>query len=127
MFKRYYIYILTNKNNSVLYTGVTNNLKKRIYEHKEKAVSGFTKRYKINKLVYYEIFFDILSALTREKQIKEGSRENKIKTKNGAICIMSCEIASLRSQRLNLTVIARPRSGRGNLAYAPYRHCETTK
>jgi len=56
MSKQYYIYIMTNKRNTVLYTGVTNNLKKRIYEHKAKLVAGFTKKYNINKLVYYENF-----------------------------------------------------------------------
>ncbi len=58
MDKRYYVYIMTNKGNTVLYTGVTNNIQKRVYEHKEKLVEGFTKKYNINKLVYYEIFTD---------------------------------------------------------------------
>jgi len=69
---------MTNKYNSVIYTGVTNDLKKRIYEHKNKLVPGFTKKYNVNKLVYYEIFHDIYSAITREKQIKAGSRQDKI-------------------------------------------------
>ena len=64
---QYYIYIMTNKHNTVLYTGVTNNLIRRIYEHKEKLVSGFTKRYNINKLVYYEVFQDAYNAIAREK------------------------------------------------------------
>jgi putative endonuclease len=76
--KDYYVYIMTNKNNTVLYTGITNDLKKRIYEHKEKLVEGFTKRYNIRKLVYYEIFKDVRSAILREKQIKSGSRAKKI-------------------------------------------------
>jgi len=79
MSKNYYIYILTNKNNTVLYTGITSNLKKRIYEHKNKLISGFTKKYNINKLVYYEIFEDPINAIAREKQIKAGSRDKKIK------------------------------------------------
>jgi len=79
MSKNYYIYIMTNKNNTVLYTGVTNNLKKRVYEHKHKLISGFTKKYNINKLVYYEIFEDPINAIAREKQIKAGSRDKKIK------------------------------------------------
>ena len=69
---------MTNKNNTVLYTGVTNNLQKRVYEHKEKLVEGFTKKYNVVKLVYYEIFDDPESAITREKQIKAGSRQKKL-------------------------------------------------
>jgi len=69
---------MTNKNHTVLYTGVTGDLKIRIYEHKEKLVDGFTKKYNINKLVYYEIFNDSASAISREKQIKAGSRKKKI-------------------------------------------------
>ncbi len=78
MQKKAYVYIMTNKRNTVLYTGVTSNLIKRVYEHKKKLVEGFTKRYNLNKLVYYEVFDDILSAITREKQIKAGSRKKKI-------------------------------------------------
>lgn len=78
MNKQYYIYIMTNKWNTTLYTGITNNLKRRVYEHKAKFVSGFTKRYNICKLVYYEVFGDIYNAITREKQIKGGSRQKKI-------------------------------------------------
>ena len=73
-----YVYIMTNKANSVLYTGVTNDLTKRIYEHKEKVAEGFTKRYNLSKLVYYEIFNDPVNAIAREKQIKAGSRQKKI-------------------------------------------------
>jgi putative endonuclease len=75
---QYYIYIMTNQHNKVLYTSVTNNLIRRIYEHKEKLVSGFTKRYNIDKLVYYEVFQDAYNAISREKQIKGGSRQKKI-------------------------------------------------
>ena len=78
MSKQYYVYIMTNKRNNVLYTGVTNNLTKRVYEHKEKSVSGFTKKYNINKLVYYEVLGDIYDAIKREKQIKGGSRQKKM-------------------------------------------------
>jgi putative endonuclease len=78
MEKQYYVYIMTNKNNSVLYTGITSHLKRRVYEHRAKLVEGFTKRYNITKLVYYEIFKDSLSAIAREKQIKGGARANKI-------------------------------------------------
>jgi len=80
--KQYYIYIMTNKTNRVLYTGVTNDLKRRVYEHKEKLVEGFTKRYNIGKLVYYELCEDIESAILREKQIKGGSRQKKIQLVN---------------------------------------------
>jgi putative endonuclease len=77
MDKQYYVYVMTNKNNTVLYTGITNDLKKRVYDHKEKLVEGFTKKYNISKLVYYEIFSDAYDAISREKQIKGGSRQKK--------------------------------------------------
>ncbi|MFC2130697.1 GIY-YIG nuclease family protein [Bacteroidota bacterium] len=77
MDKQYYIYIMTNKNNTVLYTGVTNDLGRRVYEHKNKLIEGFTKRYNINKLVNYEIFERVDDAIAREKQIKSGSRKKK--------------------------------------------------
>ena len=69
---------MTNFTNKVLYTGMTNNLIKRVYEHRNKIIEGFTKKYKMTKLVYYEIFDDPISAITREKQIKGGSRRKKI-------------------------------------------------
>ena len=78
MRKQYCVYIMTNKNNNVLYTGVTNDLKRRIYEHKQKLINGFTKEYNVNKLVYYEVFEDIYNAIRREKQIKGGSRKKKL-------------------------------------------------
>jgi putative endonuclease len=74
----FYVYILTNKWNRVLYTGVTNDLGRRVYEHREKMVEGFTKKYNVTKLVYYEVLSDALSAITREKLIKAGSRQKKI-------------------------------------------------
>jgi len=70
--------LATNKNNSVIYTGVTSNLQKRMYEHKHKLAEGFTKKYNITKLVYYEVSDEIGSAISREKQIKAGSRKKKI-------------------------------------------------
>ncbi|MBN1779312.1 MAG: GIY-YIG nuclease family protein [Candidatus Buchananbacteria bacterium] len=77
--KQYYIYILTNKINTVLYVGVTNNLARRIYEHKEKLnPNSFTSKYNVNRLVYYEIFNNSYDAISREKQIKAGSRVKKI-------------------------------------------------
>ncbi|UCD05007.1 MAG: GIY-YIG nuclease family protein [candidate division WOR-3 bacterium] len=78
MNKQYNIYILTNEHNNVLYTGVTSNLKKRVYEHKKKLISGFTKKYNTNKLVYYETFDNAYNAIVREKKIKGGSRKKKI-------------------------------------------------
>ena len=78
MNKQFYIYIMTNKHNTVLHIGVTNDLKKRVYEHKEKLVDGFSKKYNINKLVYYEIFDSSCSATIREKQIRSRSRQKKI-------------------------------------------------
>jgi putative endonuclease len=83
MGKQYYVYILTNKNNTVLYTGVTNDLKRRVYEHKAKRLEGFTKKYNVDKLVYYEVFEDSYNAIAREKQIKGGSRQKKINLING--------------------------------------------
>jgi len=72
------MYIMTNKHNTVLYTGVTSNLTKRIYEHKAKLTEGFTKKYNVTRLVYYEVFDDIYNAIVREKQIKAGSRQKKM-------------------------------------------------
>lgn len=73
----YYVYIITNKFNTVLYTGVTNNLVRRIYEHKNKLIEGFTSKYNVNKLVYYEHFGDISDALRAEKHIKGLTRKKK--------------------------------------------------
>jgi putative endonuclease len=82
MDRQYYVYIITNMGNTTLYTGVTRDLRKRVYEHKEKLVKGFTKRYKITKLVYYEVCSDIEGAILREKQIKAGSRQKKMELVN---------------------------------------------
>jgi len=79
---QYFVYIMTNKWNTVLYTGVTNNLIRRVYEHKEKMIGGFTKRYNVTKLVYYEVFEDIENAILREKQIKDVSRHKKMELIN---------------------------------------------
>ena len=75
---QYYIYFMTNTGNNVIYTGVTSNLKRRVYEHKNKIIKGFTQKYNINKLVYFEYSPSIESAIMREKQIKAGSRLKKI-------------------------------------------------
>lgn len=77
MILRYFVYILTNANNTVLYTGMTNNLERRTLQHKEKENLGFTSKYKISKLVYYEIYSNANDAINREKQIKGGSRKKK--------------------------------------------------
>jgi len=74
---RYYVYLITNWNNKVMYVGVTNNLERRIYEHKKKLVKGFTKKYNINKLVYFEETSDVTVAINREKEIKKWRRDKK--------------------------------------------------
>jgi putative endonuclease len=80
--KQYYVYIMTNKQNTVVYVGVTSDLIRRVYEHKEKLANGFTKKYNIAKLVYYEVFEDVENAILREKQIKAGSRQKKVQLIN---------------------------------------------
>lgn len=78
----YYVYILTNYTNNVLYIGMTSNLPKRIWEHKQKLVKGFTQKYNVNKLVYFEMFQDPKEATKRERNMKEWQREWKIKRIN---------------------------------------------
>ena len=73
----YYVYILTNCTDKVMYIGMTNNLKRRVYEHKNMLLEGFTKKYKVHKLVYYEDFKDPTAAIKREKQLKKWSRSKK--------------------------------------------------
>ena len=75
--KRHYVYMMTNKSRT-LYTGVTNNLERRVWEHQNKLVEGFTKRYNITRLVYWEEYADIRDAISREKQIKGWLRRKKI-------------------------------------------------
>jgi len=82
MDKYYYVYIVTNKDNKVLYTGITNDLLRRIDEHKRKLVKGFTSKYNVSKLVYYEDGQDAYGAITREKQIKGYGRYKKMKLIN---------------------------------------------
>jgi putative endonuclease len=76
--RRYYVYILTTKDNTVLYTGVTNDISRRTEEHKAHAVTGFTRRYNVDKLVYVEVCEDATAAISREKQIKGGGRAKKL-------------------------------------------------
>jgi putative endonuclease len=73
--RQYYIYIITNKSNKVIYIGVTNNLERRIFEHKNKLVEGFTKKYNLTKLVYYKATDDVESAIRREKQLKNWHKD----------------------------------------------------
>lgn len=77
MKRKYFVYILANYSNTVFYVGITSNLTKRIYEHKNKLVKGFTKKYNVWKLVYYELYDDVNEALKREKQIKNLVRRKK--------------------------------------------------
>lgn len=76
--RQYYVYILASKINGTLYTGVTSNLVQRIYQHKEGLIEGFTKKYKVHYLVYYEIHSNINEAIIREKRIKKWNRQWKI-------------------------------------------------
>ena len=82
MVTQYYVYIITNKWNKVLYTGVTNDLQRRVLEHKNKTLKGFIKRYNVDKLVYYEDTENIESAILRENQTKGSSRKDKIQLVN---------------------------------------------
>ena len=77
--KQYYVYILASRKNGTLYVGVTNNLLRRVHEHKNGMYSAFTKKYAVHNLVYYETFGDIYSAIAREKAIKKWKRQWKIK------------------------------------------------
>ncbi|MBD3247896.1 GIY-YIG nuclease family protein [Candidatus Falkowbacteria bacterium] len=78
MHKRSYIYILASRRNGTLYVGVTNNLIKRVQEHKEKTIKGFTEKYNVDKLVYYEVYGNIAMAIHREKCIKKWRRKWKL-------------------------------------------------
>jgi putative endonuclease len=77
-YRQYYLYILTNRYNEVFYIGMTNDIIRRMFEHKHKLVEGFTQKYNLSKLVYYEIATDVKSAINREKQLKNRHREWKI-------------------------------------------------
>lgn len=78
MEKQSFVYIITNYEETTLYVGVTNNLARRTFEHKEKLTKGFSKKYNLDKLLYYEMFSDITLAIAREKQLKGGSRQRKL-------------------------------------------------
>jgi len=111
MDKRYYVYILTNKNNNVLYTGVTNDLVRRIFEHKNGTEDSFTAKYNLNKLVYFEETHNVESAILREKQIKKGSRKKKLELINN---INPEWNDLLEVYNLSCNEIATPRYGRGS-------------
>ncbi|MGD1152427.1 MAG: GIY-YIG nuclease family protein [Syntrophales bacterium] len=81
--KSYYVYLLTNWNNRIMYVGVTNDLSRRLYEHKNKLIAGFTAKYNLNKLVYFEETQDVNIAIAREKEIKKWRREKKNQLVNG--------------------------------------------
>lgn len=84
----YYVYILTNKVNTVLYIGVTNNIQRRTFEHRSDLIAGFTRKYRLHKLVYFEEYADILDALEREKRLKRWHRDwkfNLIRSKNPSL------------------------------------------
>jgi len=76
--KQYYVYILASKRNGTLYIGITNNVLKRVYEHKNNLIEGFTQKYGVHNLVYYECYNDIYDAIAREKRIKKWKRQWKI-------------------------------------------------
>jgi putative endonuclease len=76
--KKYFVYILANKKNGTIYVGITNSLLKRIYQHKNDLIDGFTKKYSVHDLVYYEEYDDVRNAITREKQIKKWNRKWKL-------------------------------------------------
>ena len=78
MARSFFVYIMTNRRKTVLYTGVTNNLPRRVHEHKEKLTPGFASRYNVTDLIYYEMAETAEAAISREKQLKAGSRRRKI-------------------------------------------------
>lgn len=81
---RYHVYILTNQNHTVLYIGVTNDLQRRVAEHRAGTHKGFTKRYNLSKLIYFEEHNDVKAAIVREKQLKAGSRQKKLDLVNAS-------------------------------------------
>ncbi len=83
MDRAFYVYIMTNPRHTVLYTGVTNNLPRRVYEHREKLSPGFTSKYNVNHLVYYEMAETAEAAISREKLLKAGPRRKKVALING--------------------------------------------
>jgi len=84
MARQFYVYILASRKHGTIYIGVTNDLIRRVYEHKEKLIPGFTKDYSVDKLVYYEVYHDPESAITREKRLKRWKRDWKIELIEGS-------------------------------------------
>lgn len=101
--KNYYIYIMANKTNTTIYIGVTGNLIKRVWEHKNKLVGDFTKRYNVNKLVYYEETTDVNSAIAREKQLKGWNRakKNKLSESINMLLITIINIAQISIKKFS--------------------------
>ena len=89
--REFFVYMMTNRSRVVLYIGVTNNLERRLWEHKNHSVEGFTSKYKLDRLVYYEQFSDAMSAITREKEMKGWRREKK----NSLVCTLNPKWADL--------------------------------
>ena len=99
-----YVYILTNQTNNVMYIGVTNDLERRLYEHKHHLIEGFTRDYRVDKLVYFEKTWDVMAAIEQEKQLKKWRREKKnalvqLTTPCGGICLWTVSKRILRSSR----------------------------
>jgi putative endonuclease len=107
---RYYVYLLTNKNNNVMYVGMTNDLERRVYEHKTKMIPGFTEKYNIEKLVYFEETSDVRSALAREKEIKKWRREKK----NNLVVAVNREWNDLSDGWFEISPCGRNDSGRND-------------
>ena len=84
MVKRFCVYIMTNKSNTTLYTGMSSDLRKRVYQHRNRMLNGFSRMYNTTKLVYFEVLEDPWNAIRREKQIKAGSRQKKIDLVNSS-------------------------------------------
>ena len=76
--RQYFVYLATNRAKTVIYTGVTSDLRRRVWQHRNGTMDGFTKRYRVGKLIYFEVFADPYNAIRREKQIKAGSRQRKL-------------------------------------------------
>ena len=104
---RYYVYLLTNKNDKVMYVGVTNNLERRVHEHKTKRVPGFTEKYNVNKLVYFEETHDVRAAIAREKEIKKWRREKK----NNLVVIVNPEWKDLSDGWFEISPFGRDDNG----------------
>ena len=106
----YYVYLLTNKNDKVMYVGVTNHLERRVHEHKTKRIPGFTEKYNVNKLVYFEETNDVIAAIEREKEIKKWRREKK----NNMVVAVNPEWKDLSDGWFKISPVASSEHLRGN-------------